>query len=339
MTWWASFKKDLMSPPNALSVLRGILGFIIPFMLCAQNPWIHIAAALLFVFASVTDYWDGWLARKQGLVSDLGKILDPTSDKILVLGTFLAFAVMGVFSPWWLVAIFFREIVITFCRMGWMLEKKAAGAEKLGKIKLVIQVVTLLFPLFELLARDFAILQPYAPIAYFLTIVFLVLTNILTVVSGLTFAKSNRELFKSPMFAKYTSAAGVGLIPGTPGTWGSLLALTIIPLVSWDYVLYGCIAAFLLWASHWSIKRLDLTVVKDPQFVVMDEVIGIFVTFIAVKITWGSILLGFFLFRFFDIAKPFPCRSLEKCRGFWGIMLDDVAAGIYSCVILHLIYR
>lgn len=339
MTWWASFKKDLSNLPNGLSVLRGILGILIPFMLFSQNPWVHIAAAFLFVFASLTDYWDGWLARKQGLVSDLGKILDPTSDKILVLGILLGFAILKVFSPWWLVLIFFREIVITFCRMGFLLEKKAAGAEKLGKVKLVVQVITLTFAFFEILARDFSVLRPYGETVRWITLGLLLISNFLTVISGLTFIKSNWALFKSPSFAKYTSAAGVGLLPGTTGTWGSLLALAFIPLVWWNLWLYAGIFIFLWWASYWSIHRLDLSRIKDPQFVVMDEVIGIFVTFILVKITGQSLLLGFLLFRFFDIAKPFPCRSLEKCPGFWGIMLDDVAAGIYSCLILHFIFK
>ena len=79
---------------------------------------------------------------------------------------------------------------------------------------------------------------------------------------------------------------------------------------------------------------------KDPQFVVIDEVAGQLITFIAVPATWKSLLLGFILFRGFDIVKPPPLRRLEHLREGVGIVLDDVGAGLYALacmqVVLHL---
>ena len=79
---------------------------------------------------------------------------------------------------------------------------------------------------------------------------------------------------------------------------------------------------------------------KDPQFVVIDEVAGQLITFIAVPATWKSLLLGFILFRGFDIVKPPPLRRLEHLREGVGIVLDDVGAGLYALacmqVMLHL---
>jgi phosphatidylglycerophosphatase A len=79
---------------------------------------------------------------------------------------------------------------------------------------------------------------------------------------------------------------------------------------------------------------------KDPQFVVIDEVAGQLITFIAVPATWKSLLLGFILFRGFDIVKPPPLRHLERLREGVGILLDDVGAGLYALacvqVVLHL---
>src|SRR5262249_55341636 len=76
--------------------------------------------------------------------------------------------------------------------------------------------------------------------------------------------------------------------------------------------------------------------VKDPGFVVIDEVAGQMITLIGVPVHWKYLLAGFILFRSFDIVKPFPLRRLEKLPGGAGIMLDDVGAGLYALVLLHL---
>ena len=80
-----------------------------------------------------------------------------------------------------------------------------------------------------------------------------------------------------------------------------------------------------------------VTGVKDPQFVVIDEVAGQLITLIAVPLAWQSFLAGFILFRGFDIVKPPPVRQLEKLPEGTGIVLDDVAAGLYACAVMHLL--
>jgi phosphatidylglycerophosphatase A len=92
-------------------------------------------------------------------------------------------------------------------------------------------------------------------------------------------------------------------------------------------------------AGVWAVSRLDLSKDKDPQFVVMDEVLGIFLTFFLVPISLKTALVGFLLFRLFDILKPFPCRRLEKLPRFWGIAADDLMAGFYSWLILFFFFR
>ena len=75
---------------------------------------------------------------------------------------------------------------------------------------------------------------------------------------------------------------------------------------------------------------------KDPQFVVIDEVAGQLVALIAVPLAWKSFLAGFILFRAFDIVKPPPVRQLEAIPEGAGIVLDDIAAGLYALVVVHL---
>jgi phosphatidylglycerophosphatase A len=77
--------------------------------------------------------------------------------------------------------------------------------------------------------------------------------------------------------------------------------------------------------------------VKDPQFVVIDEVAGQLITLIAVPMAWKSLLLGFILFRGFDIVKPPPVRSLERLPGGTGIVIDDVAAGLYALAVMQIV--
>jgi phosphatidylglycerophosphatase A len=79
------------------------------------------------------------------------------------------------------------------------------------------------------------------------------------------------------------------------------------------------------------------TGLKDPQFVVIDEVAGQLITLIAVPISWKSLLLGFILFRGFDIVKPPPVRQLEHLPEGIGIVLDDVGAGIYALAIMQIV--
>ena len=75
---------------------------------------------------------------------------------------------------------------------------------------------------------------------------------------------------------------------------------------------------------------------KDPQFVVIDEVAGQLITFVGAAVTWKSLLLGFILFRGFDIVKPPPLRHLERLREGAGIVLDDVGAGLYALACMQI---
>jgi len=79
------------------------------------------------------------------------------------------------------------------------------------------------------------------------------------------------------------------------------------------------------------------TAIKDPQFVVIDEVAGQLVALIAVPFVWKTFLAGFILFRVFDISKPFPIRRLERLPEGTGIVVDDLGAGLYALLIVHLL--
>lgn len=338
MTLWVKLF-GAMPVPNVISFFRGICGLLIPFFILADGHFMHVLAFIIFVTAAVTDYLDGWVARRYGMVSDLGKITDPTMDKLLILAPMAAFVRLGYYSVWWVVPIFIREILVTFCRIGWIMEKRAIGAEKIGKLKFVSQVGILILSFLSLLARDLAWLAAWRPFFDFMLPGFLVLALVLTVASGISVLISNRALFRSPFFARFVSALGVGLIPRAPGTWGSLAGLVLVLLAGFNGWLYGGVFLFLLVAGYGAISRLDLSKSKDPSYVVIDEACGIFVTFAVIPLHAASLAAGFFLFRLFDILKPSPLRLLERLPGFWGIMMDDLGAGLYAWVIMFVLFH
>lgn len=137
---------------------------------------------------------------------------------------------------------------------------------------------------------------------------------------------------------------GVGRLRPGPGTWGSLAAVLIwlglsrFVVPTWQTLTLGGIAAL---ATAVGIPSATTTAkasgVKDPQFVVIDEVAGQWITLLFAPVAWKTLLAGFILFRGFDIVKPPPVRQLEKLPWGMGIVLDDVAAGFYALAVMQLL--
>ena len=95
--------------------------------------------------------------------------------------------------------------------------------------------------------------------------------------------------------------------------------------------------AAILALGTWSADKVEEKWGKDSSKVVIDEVAGMCITLLLVPIKWQYVLVGLALFRFFDIAKPLYIRRMEKLNGGWGVMMDDVLAGIYANIVLQLI--
>jgi phosphatidylglycerophosphatase A len=132
---------------------------------------------------------------------------------------------------------------------------------------------------------------------------------------------------------------GSGLSPKAPGTFGTLAAVPLVYLLSF-YLSLGIYALVTLIACLAGIWICGLTAedmqVHDDSSIVWDEVAGLFITMFAVPLSWQTVLLGFLLFRFFDILKPWPISYLDKhVHGGFGIMIDDVLAGVFALICLH----
>jgi phosphatidylglycerophosphatase A len=129
---------------------------------------------------------------------------------------------------------------------------------------------------------------------------------------------------------------GSGLVSFAPGTIGTLVGVVICLLclpLTWPLRLLTVLV--LLALSIYVAQRAEkIYQKKDDQRIVIDEIIGIQITMLPVAITVLNLCAGFVLFRIFDILKPFPISNLQKLPGGWGVVIDDVAAGIYAGVIL-----
>ena len=149
--------------------------------------------------------------------------------------------------------------------------------------------------------------------------------------------RPSRVLLRDPA-GWIATGFGSGLAPRAPGTVGTLaallpwLALRELPL--WGY-LAAVLAAFVLgvWAAQRVIERLRI---EDPGLVVWDEFVGLWIALIAVPGGWAWVVIGFGLFRLFDIAKPWPVSWADaRLKGGFGAMFDDALAGLYALAALQ----
>ncbi|MGD0761220.1 MAG: phosphatidylglycerophosphatase A [Candidatus Sulfotelmatobacter sp.] len=137
---------------------------------------------------------------------------------------------------------------------------------------------------------------------------------------------------------------GIGRLHPGPGTWGSAATVLL-----WSAIAYGVapalrtpvaivLAALVVLVGIPAATRVARgSGVKDPQFVVIDEVAGQLIALIGVPFGWKTFLASFILFRGFDILKPPPVRQLEALPEGTGIVVDDVAAGLYAFAVMHLL--
>lgn len=134
---------------------------------------------------------------------------------------------------------------------------------------------------------------------------------------------------------------GSGLMPKAPGTFGTLAAIPFFLCLSLLTPLFYALTVLFLSVVGIYIcgKAAEAVGVHDHGAIVWDEFIGYFITMFMIPLSWQSVLVGFILFRVFDILKPWPISLADKkLHGGFGIMFDDVLAGVFSLVIMHLIF-
>jgi len=138
-------KEDALNLPNILTMFRIVMIPVVMAMLQEGTPAMNFWAGWAYTFATVTDALDGYLARKRGLVSVLGKFLDPLADKLLVMATLVLMVSMGRVPAWVVIVILARELSISMLRMIASSEGVVIAAGEGGKAKTALQMVAVLF--------------------------------------------------------------------------------------------------------------------------------------------------------------------------------------------------
>ncbi len=196
-----------MNLPNQLTVARIILTFVFMFFLFANGLLAKTLAFLVFAVAALTDFYDGRIARNKNLITDFGRLMDPIADKILVLAAFLAFVELKIIPAWMVIVIISREFLITGFRLLAVSKNIVIAAAGSGKHKTISQMVSIFVILVFLLSKEIALnyfnfWNSELENNIYLGIYWLMmLTVILTIISGLSFFWNNKFIFRKNDFS------------------------------------------------------------------------------------------------------------------------------------------
>tara|TARA_R110002096_G_scaffold233086_11_gene423117 strand:- start:8926 stop:9510 length:585 start_codon:yes stop_codon:yes gene_type:complete len=192
-----------MNLPNQLTVARLFLSFVFVALLSLEGvAYAQTAALLIFAIAAITDFLDGYLARKHQLITNFGKLMDPLADKVLMCAGFVLLTRLELIPAWMVVVILAREFLVTGLRLLASAEGVVLAAENLGKYKTIIQIVTIIYFLIFLASSEplLQFLKPVFDSFYLgpdhLGQVLNWLSLILTLWSGVSYVSKNRHMLK-----------------------------------------------------------------------------------------------------------------------------------------------
>ena len=193
----------MMSLPNILTFSRILLTPIFIICLFEDFNGAHFWALVIFVVASVTDAYDGYYARKNNLVTDAGRFLDPLADKILVSSAFISFAIMNLIDFWMVGLIVFRDVFVTSLRLIMTRNGLTMMTSKIAKSKTLVQIAIIIFTLLFLSIKGYN--EPFFhffidfikeyQLIYYLTL----LTALFTIYTGLSYIQDNLKAIRQIM--------------------------------------------------------------------------------------------------------------------------------------------
>lgn len=188
-----------MNLPNKLTISRIFLTFIFMYFLFARWSGAKYFAFITFILACWTDYYDGYVARRENKITDFGRLMDPIADKILVLAAFLAFVELKLVPAWTVVIIVAREVTVTSLRVFSLGRGKILEAQEAGKHKTVSQMVAIFTILIFLIFKDTAKFLSFWNSSiekWFLNTIFtlMLITVVLTLSSGISYLWRNRRM-------------------------------------------------------------------------------------------------------------------------------------------------
>ncbi len=190
-----------MNLPNKLTIARIMMVPLYMVLLLLHFPFHYLAALLVFIAASLTDYFDGKIARSQNLVTNLGKFLDPIADKMLTTAAFLVFLGIGVTDVWAVMLVMTREFMVTSVRLMAAKDGTVVAASFSGKLKTVAQYIAIIAMMTALGWRDICLtfLPSLPSLTYTLPILIsqicIWISVILTCISGVQYFWQFRHYF------------------------------------------------------------------------------------------------------------------------------------------------
>lgn len=355
------------TPPNQLTSLRIILTPVFLYLFLSPDVILQQWSIIVFTLAALTDWYDGWLARKWGYVTVWGAFLDPLADKVLTSATLITYSYLGILEMWMVWIIVVRDIFITLLRSYGEYREKPIATPMLAKTKTFSQFVLIYYILILYVAKN----TPLVSQTYGMTIEILLnhqlifwmmlAVTLLTLWTGIVHLYDNRltimELFEflhiiktrkanstfvgeEPSFITKAIASGLfcGYLSVASGTFGSILAVLLFCIPGFEKPLVFAtiiLASFIIGMKTSAImeKRYG----HDPAEVTIDEMTGMWISLFLLPKTFPIIIVAFLMFRLLDIFKPFPAKTFDKMAGGLGIMLDDVVVGIYTNIFIRLI--
>lgn len=186
--------------PNQLTTLRIILTPIFLVLFISGDSLLMQISLVVFILAAITDWYDGWLARKFNYITTWGKFMDPLADKILTSTAFFAFVALSILPLWMVIVVVFRDLVITGLRLFAEWQKKSFTTSKIAKIKTVVQMVFIFYLLIVFTLNQNEFLQSQ------ISDIFKILTNpfaiyytmlaitLFTFITGFLYIYQNRTL-------------------------------------------------------------------------------------------------------------------------------------------------
>lgn len=189
-----------MNVPNQLTVLRLILSFVFVAALSVDFPHSKTIAAVVFIVAAITDFLDGYLARKHDLITSFGKLMDPLADKVLMAAGFIMLVAVDLLPAWIVIVIITREFLVTGLRLVASAEGHVLAADRLGKQKTIWQIMLVVYFLIYLASDEPGFswmrgLYEWKPTSLDIAGQALIwIALILTVLSGWNYVWKNRKL-------------------------------------------------------------------------------------------------------------------------------------------------
>jgi len=192
--------------PNQLTTLRIILTPVFLFLFISGDPILMQISLIVYIIAAITDWYDGWLARKFNYITTWGKFMDPLADKILTSGAFFAFVAIGVLELWMVIIVVFRDLLVTGLRLFAEWQKKSFTTSKLAKIKTVVQMVFIFYLLIVFTLKENSYLKiQFAEVIELLTnstAIFFTMfaVTVFTFTTGVIYIYQNRVLISRLFF-------------------------------------------------------------------------------------------------------------------------------------------